>query len=223
MILRITVIACLVMALFCGGCNVMGFIAAPSAYERKVPAEYDLRERQDEKILVFVDGTKGGNSSLDFRMDLSEGIVNDLVKKVRISKENLIGYDEIEPLRQSRQDFDTLLPGNVGNVLDAGLVLYLQIVDYGLYGKSQERYYTGTFVSRCVVIESATGKILWPDDRKGRYVRARVELDIDRESVNERLITAASHITTRCFYNVPWPKYESSDEPLEYRTDWLEY
>jgi len=222
-ILRFTVIAFLVAAVFCGGCAVMGLLAAPSASERRIEAEYDLRKRQDEKILVFVDESKGGNSSLDFRMNLSEGIIYDLKKKVRISEKNLIGYDEIASLRKSREDFEILLPGQIGKELGAGLVLYLQIVDYGLYGKSQERYYNGNLVSRCVLVESATGKILWPDDRKARYIRARVELDVEREKVNQRLIRATSHITTRNFYNVPWPKYESSDEPSEYKTDWLSY
>lgn len=223
MILRLTVIACLVAAVFCGGCNIMGFIAAPSAHERRIPAEYDLRKRQDEKILVFVDESKGGDASLDFRIDLSAGIVYDLKKKVKISEENLIGYEEIASLRKSREDFDDLLPAHIGQALGAGIVLYLQIVDYGLYGKSKERYYNGNLVSRCVLVESATGKILWPDDRKVRYIRARVELDVRRESVNQRLIKAMSHITTRNFYNVPWPKYDSSDEPAEYKTEWLSY
>jgi len=223
MILRFTVIGCLVAAVFCGGCNIMGFLAAPSAHERRIPAEYDLRKRQDEKILVLIDESKGGDSSLNFLIDLNEGIVHCLEKKVRISQENLIGYEEIASLRQLRKDFDSLLPAQIGQALGAGLVLYLQIVDYSLYGKSQERYYNGNLVSRCVLVESATGKILWPDNRKVRYIRARVELDVDREKVNQRLIRATSHITTRNFYNVPWPKYESSDEQAEYKTDWLSY
>ena len=223
MILRFTVIAYLVAAVFCGGCSIMGVLASPSAHERRIEAEYDLRKRQDEKILVFVDESKGGDSSLDFRMDLSERIIYDLEKKARISQKNLIGYEEIASLRQLRGDFDILLPAQIGKELGAGLVLYLQIVDYSLYGKSHERYYNGNLVSRCVVVDSATGEILWPVDRKVRYIRARVELDVDREKVNQRLIRATSHITTRNFYNVPWPKYECNDEAAEYKTDWLSH
>ena len=223
MILRLTVIGCLVGAVFCGGCNIMGFIAAPSAHERKIPAEYDLRQRQDEKILVFVDEGRGGNTSLDFRMDLSKGLMVFLEKKVRIPKENLIGFDEIAALRKSRPDFSILLPAQIGRQLGADLVLYLQIVDYGLYGKSQERYYNGNLISRSVLVESKTGKILWPVDGKVRYIRTRVELDVERANVNARLVKATSHITTRNFYALPWSKYDCSDEPSEHKTEWLSY
>lgn len=223
MILRLTVIGCLIAAVFCGGCNVMGLIAAPSAHERKIPAEYKLKEHRDEKILVFVDDTRGSNASLDFRMDLSKGLMVFLEKKVRISKKNLIGFAEIDALRKSRPDFSILLPAQIGQELGGDLVLYLQIVDYGLYGKSEERYYNGKLVSRSVLVESKTGKILWPVDGKVRYIRARVELDIERANVNARLVKATSHITTRNFYAMPWSKYDCSDEPSEYKTDWMSY
>lgn len=223
MILRISVIICLMLSVFCGGCNIFGFLASPSAYERKIEAEYDLRRRQAEKILVFVDEVRGGGASLDFRMDLSEEIVFLLGKKVRISKKNLIGYDEIASLRQLRGDFETLVPQHVGQALGAGVVLYLQIVDYKLYGNDIDRYYNGSLVSRCVAVDSATGEILWPDNRQVRFIHAKVELDVTREAVNERLVKATGHMMVRNFYDVPWPEYEASDEPAEYKTDWASY
>jgi hypothetical protein len=172
---------------------------------------------------VFVDEVRGGRASLDFRMDLSEEIVFRLEKKVRISKENLIGYDEIASLRQLRGDFETLVPQHVGQALGVGVVLYLQIVDYKLYGDDIDRYYNGSLVSRCVVVDSATGEILWPEDRQVRFIHAKVELDVKREAVNERLVGATGHMAVRNFYDVPWPEYEASDEPAEYKTDWASY
>ena len=223
MVFRITVIVCLVLLVFCGGCNIFGFLAAPSAYERRIKAEYKLRKRQDEKILVFVDEAQGGRTSVDFRMDLSEEIASLLKKKVRISKENLLGYDEIASLQQSRDDFNSLVPTHIGKELGAGVVLYLQIVDYGLYGNEKERYYNGSLVSRCVLVETATGDVLWPEDRQVRYLRSRVELDVMRESVNTRLVKAMGHMTARNFYDVPWPEYDASDEQTEYKTEWVNF
>lgn len=223
MILRFTVIICLVLSVFCGGCSVFGFLASPSAYERKIKAEYDLRERQEDKVLVFVDAARGVGASLDFQMDLSEEIAFLLEKKVRISKKNLVGYEELASLRRSRADFETLVPTQVAKALGAGVVLYLQIVDYKLYGNEKDRYYEGSLVSRCVVVDSATGAILWPKDRQVRYIRAKVELDVKRADVNGRLVKATGHMAVRNFYDVPWPKYEASDEPAEAKTDWTSF
>ena len=213
---RILIAALLATGVLYGGCNVMGFIASPSYSEQSIPAEYKLRSTQKKKLLVFVDRAKSSNVSFSVAPALSEMVEVFLQKKVRISSKNIISSKGLSAFSRLA-DLEKLSPAEIGKKFGAGLVLYILIEDHNLYKTPSGGYYSGSLVTRSVLLDVDSDAVVWPVSGEGRVARTGFKLEISgREAAAERLNVAMAHCITRCFYNCSRRAYKISDEQTAY-------
>ncbi len=200
-----------------GGCNVIGFIAAPTAHEKKVPAEYKLY-RTKSRILVFVDQARSSSVGFHVRGALDAAVIGYLANKVRVNKNNIIapvGYTSSRV-----QAYAGLSPAQIGQKAGADLVLYIRIDKYELEQMDRRGYFSGSIATRSVLVDVDSAKILWPASKEARLNRIKVELETHgREAASNRLMSGTAHCITRYFYNCPGPRFRWGDEQKEFEFD----
>jgi hypothetical protein len=192
-------------------------MGSKSYHEQKIPAELMLKEHAEGGVLVFVEEARGMSGELDLRSGLSETVSTFLVKKARINSDYLVGQSKLLQLRSDKDDFSRLSPVEVGAAAGAGVVLYVLIEDYKLYRIAARDYYEGSLITRSILFDAASGRVLWPRLGDGRVVRVKVELETaGRAAALDRLINATAHCITRSFYDCPRPKFRTRDEQTGY-------
>ncbi|HIJ67815.1 MAG TPA: hypothetical protein HPP51_05970 [Planctomycetes bacterium] len=205
----------------CGSCSLLGIMGSKTYHEQRVPAEFLLKDAAQGGVLVFADETGAGRSEQGLRSELDEMVRMYLVKKARIKSKNLISNDKLSHLRSRRDDFSALSPVELGTAAGAAAVLYIMITDYELYEVGNREYFGGSLVTRSILFDVASQRVLWPADGRGRVVDVGVEVETGgREASLDRLITATAHCITRSFYDCPKPEFRAADERFDYSHQW---
>ncbi len=214
MSIRITgCLLAIIGAVWSGGCNVL----SPTAHEKKVPAEYKLY-RTKSRILVFVDQARSSSVGFHVRDALDATVTAYLVDKVRIDKNNIIAHVGYAPSRV--QAYAGLSPAQIGQKAGADLVLYIRIDKYELEQMDRRGYFSGRLVTRSVLVDVDSAKVLWPASQEARLNRIKVELETGgREAALNRLMSGSAHCITRYFYNCPGPRFRWGDEQKEFEFD----
>ncbi len=200
-----------------GGCNVIGLVGNPTAYEKKVPAEYELY-RTKSRILVFVDQSRSSSVGFRVRGELDAAVAGYLANKVRVDKNNIIAHVDYTPSRV--QAYAGFSPAQIGQKAGADLVLYIRIDKYELEQMDRRGYFSGRLVTRSVLVDVGSAKVLWPASQEVKLNRIQVELETGgREAISNRLMLGAAHCITRYFYDCPGPRFRWGDEQKEFEFD----
>ncbi len=203
--------------MYCGGCNVAGFIANPTAHEKKVPAEYNLRG-SDQKIMVYVDEGRATRAGFNFRAQLDEMIGIYLTKRVRPRKDVIVRYAGYLPSRESAIADDQASPAQIGAEAGADMVLYVRIEKFGLKEMDTRGYFNGSLATRSLLIRTSDEQVLWPLDKGGKIVRINVPFEKDgSEKTLNILARSTAHCITRYLYNCPGDEFRSGYEQTEYK------
>ena len=205
------------LVVWVGGCNIVGLMGSPTAYEKKVPAEYKLH-RTESRILVFVDQARSSSVGFRVRGTLDAAVIGYLVNKVRVDKNNIIVPVVYTPSRV--QAYAGLSPAQIGQKAGADLVLYIRIDKYELEQIDKRGYFTGSIATRSVLVDVDSEKVLWPASQKARLNRIKVELETGgREAALNRLMLGSAHCITRYFYDCLGPRFKWGDEQKEFEFD----
>jgi hypothetical protein len=222
-------ICCVLAAIFSSnGCGIVGVVGTPSAYEKKIPAEYDLTspavggyakadlaEQKGKKILVLVEQPGWLSTEVNLRYYLTEAIRESFIANVKIPPEYIISYKELSEFRSNKSDFSSLSPVAVGEALGVDIVLLVMIEDYQLNEMPETDYYNGFLGAQAILFETATGVKLWPESAMGKSIRVSFEAERNRDAAVDRLVNACAHCITRFFYNCPKYKFKIFDEGIK--------
>ncbi len=193
-----------------GGCNVAGWMGSPTAHEKKRPAEYELH-RTESRILVFVDQARSSAVGFRVRGALDVAVAGYLANKVRVDKNNIIATVDYTPSRV--QAYAGLSPAQIGQKAGADLVVYIRIDKYELEQMDRRGYFSGSMVTRSVLVDVGSAKVLWPASQEARLSRIKVELETGgREAATNRLMLGTAHCITRYFYDCPGTRFRWGDE-----------
>jgi hypothetical protein len=213
---KLSVFLGLVMVFPHSGCNLAGIVpvlGTPTRYEKKIPAEYDLAEHEDQKILVLVDQPGWLGAQANLRYYVTEAINENLEKKVKIEAEYLVGYDELSKFRSNQADFSLLSVVEVGAALDANMVLLIVVEDYQLTRMGATDYYKGFLASEALLIDVGSGEALWPESGESRTVRVGFEMEQGtQESAVGKLASDCAHCTVRYFYDCIVANFKIPDD-----------
>jgi len=209
---KITALLTLVLSCFSGGCQlgkVVGLIGTPTSSEKKIPAEHDISQYSDSKILILVEqpGWLVGDANLRFY--LTDAIKKNLVKTTSLEDDNFVGYNDLSNFRSSTNDYSSLLPAEIGKALNAKVVLLIMIENYKLKEMAHTNYYNGFLGSQAVIFDTSSGKKLWPENANSRNIR--VGFDVEKhgkEFAIARLIRASAYCTIRLLYDCPKNKFK---------------
>jgi len=208
------VLISLVVLLVCAGCNVFGFLASPAPYDRILPAEFKIKDRAKEKVLVVVDQSGGISTGLFASSDLKDAISVMLVKRAGVKNKYLVNLSAGEGGSVGGLGFS---PAKAGADAGAGLVLYTRILDYKLYPSGPEGYYIGRLYTGSVVLDSKTEKVVWPIDGRAKIIKMEVGIESrGQQETIDKLITSTAHGISRYLYDIRYPKFKTSLEKVPY-------
>ncbi len=207
------------MFLFCAGCGlkIVGLLGTPARHEREIPADYDLSERDSQKILVLVEQPGWLAAQANLRYHLTEAINKALTAKIEIPAENLISYDKLSEFRSGKDNFSLLSPIEVAEVFEVNMVLLIVIEDYQLNEVPETDYYKGSLNVKTVLFETATGKKLWPESEESKSVKVGFEIEQRGQGIAiKRLAAAVAHCTVRHLYNCPKNNFKIPEDRSRY-------
>jgi hypothetical protein len=193
---------------------VAGFLASPTSREKKVPAEYSLQGTKS-RVMVFVDEARAGSVPFDLRSRLDATVRAHLIRKVRIKEENVVGPVDYAPSRLAA--YAGLSPAEIGRQAGADLVVYVRVESHEINQMHAAGYFSASLVTRSVLLDAASGEVLWPKGEEVKVARIRLELETGgRDATLNRLAAATAHCVTRYFYDCPGDQFRSGDEQKEY-------
>jgi len=198
------------------GCQyggLMSIIGTPGHYEKTIPAEYDLNQHADKKILVLVNQPNWLDIQANLRFSLTEAISKNLREGVEFPEGNIVSYDELSEFRSGKSNFSLLLPAEVGEALNADLVLLVALESCRFDVMGESGYYRGALNAQVVLIDVPSGDKVWPESANSKAIKVGFEIeDRKREVAAARLVAALAYCTTRYLYDCPKAKFRIADD-----------
>ena len=206
----------LVVVFFHAGCEYAPLVAlmgTPSYNEIKIPAEYNLTEHTDKKILVLENQPGWLGAQVNLPYYLTRAINTDINVKVKVPGSYLVSYSELAEFRSNQPNFSQLSPKEIGGAFDANMVLLVTVEDYELSELAETKYYRGFLDVRAALVETATGKRLWPESAPSKIIKVGFEVERRGQEVAvARLASACSFCLVRSFYDCPKTKYKIGED-----------
>ena len=210
---KLSIFPILVVVFFLGGCQIVSIMGTARRSEEKIPAEYNLAEHTGQKILVLVNQPAYLNAGVNMRFYLTEAINKTLIKKIGILPEYLVGYNELSEFRSDKSDFLLLSPIQVGEALDANMVLLVVVEDYQLNEIAETGYYKGSLNTQAILLDTAAGEKLWPESVKSKGIKVGFEIENSGQEVaTTRLANALAYCLVRYFYDCPTGKFKIAED-----------
>lgn len=205
--------------LLCGGCGLVSVLGTPSGSEETVPAQYDISQKYNEKVLVLVNQPGWVNSPVNMRKEITNKI-NAYFKVFfkDMPETSLIDYDTVRQTINADFTLDNLNPVEVAKKFDAGLVLYVDIVNFNFMRLTSENF-SAEMQTVSTLYDARTGEILWPKERGGSMVSLVVELEKGVEATIARISTANAHCILRNFYDCRRVKFRVPQETRRYEME----
>lgn len=209
----------LLVILFCGGCRIIGVLGIPTRHEQRIPAEYDLSRAKDKKVLVLVEQPTWLGAEVNLRYQITNAVIANLMSDIRFRQEQFVSYDELLNYRQRKANFSLLSPVEIGEALNADIVLHVMLGRYEVTKLADSKYYNGLLDLRAVLYDVASAKKLWPSEDKSKVVKVGLDAESrGSEVVNGRLVKASSHCIVRYLYNCPKDRFKIAGDRSE--VDW---
>lgn len=191
------------------GCNIVGILGTPGAFERKVPPEYDLIGQQDRKVMVWLEFPHSSGVDHDVREKMTNAFKLQLNEYAKILPENIIWHDP------ETEDGYSESPIRIAQEKGAGYLLLVQVDDYELFPLNVRDYYSGRMMSHAALIDTDLGETVWPQDKAAKVVEVDVDLETEgREPALKRLISGTAHCTLRYLYPCQKLGFKIADERL---------
>ena len=195
------------------GCGIISVLGTPTRAETKIKAEYNLSDRKEEKILVLVEEAGWLGAEVNLRYHLTKVINKNLEKKIGFQPQYLVDYSTLSEFRANQPDFSQISPIEIGNTLDANMVLLITIEDYTLNNMAQTDYFSGMLIARAKLLDTKTKEILWPAEEKTKNIKVGFDVEAKGETIaNARLTTTMAHCITRYLYNCPKNNFKTADD-----------
>jgi hypothetical protein len=202
----------------CGFGDLEGMASSPGSGKGVFAAEYDLAASRGG-VLVLVNQPVWLDPGENLRFHLTEALVDALVNKVKVSRKRLIAYKRLAAFRSGRSDFSLLSPSEIGKALGADIVLVAELAGGGLEKLPESGYYSASLSASALLVETASGKQIWPDDFAGKPVKVGFEIEPKgRDVAVMRLSQAFAHCTTRYLYDCRKKHFKIFDDRIA--TDW---
>ncbi len=195
--------------LFTGsGCNIFGFLSSPSAFEKTIKPEFELKSQQAQKVYVWVEPTPSSGIDVNTADLFAQTVGAGLNQKAGIRKRNVIIGSSLEGQKNLY-----VRPETLAEKAGAGLVLYIRAESFEAINHHSNKIYSGRLVSRAVLLDVKTGQLLWPASADGLETDVAIEMMTQgKDAMVSRLCAAASHCIVRNFYACRTTEYRVDEE-----------
>ena len=207
--------------LFCSGCgDIIGLFITPGPYDRKIPAEFKIKDRADEKVMVFVDqvlGTGSPDIGVGKRADLRDAIGTLLVTRAVVKGKYMVIKPEKDMIANGGAGYLSYSPIKIAADAGAGLVLYTRVLGYKLFPSGPKGFYIGALDTGSVIYDTKLERVVWPLDGRPKVVRMEVAIENKgEEQTVEKLMTSTAHGIVRHLYNIRYRYFKTSLEKVSY-------
>ncbi|MFI4912484.1 MAG: hypothetical protein ACIAQZ_12530 [Sedimentisphaeraceae bacterium JB056] len=217
---NILAILLLPVLLLTGGCGIVSVLGTPSASEEVVEAKFDISQRYGEKILVLVNQPSWVNSPVNLRKEITNKVNSYMrVYFEDLPEDSIIEYDTVKEKRSSDMDFDNRDVVELAEMFDAGVVLYIELLEFDILRLTSQGYYSAEMKTFSVLYDGKDGSVLWPETKAESVISLGIECEKGVEQTMVRLSTAAAHCTLRNFYDCLRHKYKVIEEKRQYEMD----
>lgn len=207
---------------FWAGCQTIGGIGSAISSERPsdkvVPAEFKLAKTEG-KIVVFISQPGWIKSPMDLRTTLTRSTNIALEEKVKIKKERLTEYAEIQKIRlalpQDKKDnaFETAVKAG------AKYVLVIQIMDFDLSTFAEKDLFNGIMTTKSCLYDIEQKKI-WPAEEASKEITVAIEAEKGTvETAVTQLSDATAFCVSRYFYDCKAIRFRIAEEQRELDTE----
>jgi hypothetical protein len=195
-----TIFFLLPLLLFVPGCNLMGFAADKAGEYATQDAQYVPK---DEPTVVIAENWKNpSGTELD-----SEEMARDVYDELRSNDfKSLIDPVSVIDLRSQRPDFHSLSVSQIGKLVGAKQVIYINVTSVQLMSAEGSDSVHGQVTGRVKVIDVETAEARWPTDSMEGYPisisspMATAHNDRDETTLRADLIQAAAIRVSKLFY-----------------------
>ncbi len=208
-----------IWSLLSGGCGLVALLGTPSGTEETIPAQYDISQSYDEKILVLVNQPGWVDSPVNMRKEITNKI-NAYFKVYfkKMPQTSIIDYETVKEVTGGDFTLENMMPAEIAKKFDAGLVLYVEIIDYQFMRLTSDNF-SADIKTVSTLYDGHTGNVLWPKERGGSVVSLAVELEKGAEKTIARLAVANAHCILRNFYDCRRVKYRVPEETKGYEIE----
>jgi len=128
----------------------------------------------DQHVLIWVDDTYLGSNNHLLRRELTRQLTEHLIDKKADHK--VVDYPRIARFRQESPDFVDMTIQQLGRRFNADQVLYVYLDKFQFHHEAGKGFYRPKLTGSAKVIDSATGKRLWPIEQSFRSFSLEGEL-----------------------------------------------
>ena len=198
-------ISCLLL-LATSGCNLLGYAADKSTLGKDRSALYTLSQ---ESTLVIAENWHNPNGTALEAEELERDVFENLRSQNLGTQVNPI---EVIDLRSSRPDYAKLSIAQIGKLVGAKQIIYVNITDDELVGAIGSDAYTGKATVRVKVVDADSGETRWPlDNADGFPIKVSTKLvtasdEAAQTAVREKLLQATADRIAQLFYTAPAPE-----------------
>ena len=200
-------------ALVLCGCQAISIMSSPNGVHKVVEAKVDLSESKKVQFAIIVDYPGKVSSGANLHYKITQNVASELKEHLKVS--NIVKYSEVAKLRGSMANFNQLSAYQLGEYLQADIVIVVTIDDYSLYELPLSGYYSGSMCVSAALFDINQEYKLWPT----QAIDSRVELNIEaakgQEKLANKLTLAAAHCVVRNFYNCRTSHYKVLEEKID--------
>ena len=193
--------------LFClpfllAGCNYLGFIADKSMLGKDKPAQYTLSK---DSTVVIAENWRNPTGSETDAQEIEQAVYDELRQHDLGTQ---VSPTEVMDLKAQRPDFSKLSIAQIGKLVGAKQIIYINLTQTELVRAMGSDAYTGKATARVKVVDADTGESLWPiDNADGFPISVSTEMAMARTnksktSLRELLIQATAAHIAELFYTV---------------------
>ncbi len=198
--------------LLCGGCGGQGgawlwWLTDPS---EKIKAQYELGQG---RLVILIDDDKGWLKDPTIRQHLSKELMEQLWEH-EVNR-RVVGQEELASLRQRDKEFERRGAREIGQKLEADLVLHLRVHSFTLRDETVDPAYKGLFEVAVKVLDVHANKPedvrLWPRLSEGHMVTVTTDLHTAtgsayQDKLTRRLCREMADKIAKLFYDHTAPK-----------------
>lgn len=209
---KVVVLLTISYLLLVASCQMVPIMSSPTRSEKKIPAGYDLPAQKDKKIAVLIEAAAWSQVPQDMSKKLADAIRLKLTSDLGIKAKQLIDQKKVDRALSEKTTAFTK-PVEIGKIVGADLVLYVQLEESTIVRIPETEYFKGLFSGRAAMFNCALDALVWPGAAGGKAVAVGYEVEQrSYDAAEMRLIRAFAHCTTRYLYNCPVPRFKVNDD-----------
>ena len=184
------------------GCNYLGFMADKSMLGKDKPAQYTLSK---DSTIVIAENWRNPTGSETDAQEIEQAVY-DKLRELDLGPQ--VSPTEVMDLKAQRPDFSKLSIAEIGKLVGAKQIIYINLTETRLVGAEGSDAYTGKSTARVKVVDADTGQALWPiDNADGFPISLKTDIAMaptekQKNSLREKLIQATAEQIAELFYTV---------------------